>query len=294
MDAHSPLNAVREMSGNATSMKRREFIVGSAAGILGAASAVSLGGCANPSTPARPHRYIDPAACIGCGECVSLCPMGAIRLGDEAASIDPNECAECGACLRSRVCPAVAIRPGRLAWPRTLREAFSNPLVVHEATGVRGRGTEGMKTNDSTGRYPHGVLGIFIELGRPALGTRFVDVERAVRKFSARGFALAPDNPVAGLVADPARGTLRPEVLQEKALSVLVEFIVPEAAAAEVKGLLEELAAEVETVFSVSIALRAAADGTSRLDSLFGPEVFRLPNGKVNLGLAKGLSSRGA
>ncbi len=219
--------------------------------------------------------------------------MGAIRLGDEAASIEPNECAECGVCTRSRVCPADAIRPGRLAWPRTLREAFSNPIVVHEATGVRGRGTEGMKTNDSMNRYPNGTLGVFIELGRPALGTRFADVERVVRKFMAHGYAPAPDNPVAGLVADPEQGTLRPEVLQEKALSVLVEFIVPEAAVPEVKGLLDELAAEVDTVFSVGIALRAAADGTSRLDSLFGPEVFRLPNGKVNLGLAQDLSSWG-
>jgi ferredoxin len=275
-------------------MKRRDFLLGSAAGVVTAASAVSQAGCSKPFVPEEPHRYIDPAACIGCGDCVSLCPMGTIRLVEETSSIDPDECAECGVCSRSRICPADAIHPGKLAWPRTIREAFSNPLVVHEATGVRGRGSEGIKTNDVTDRYPRGSLGVFIELGRPALGTRFVDVERVVKKFTAHGHTLVSDNPVAGLINDPARGTLMPEVLKEKAISVLVEFILPESAVSALHTLLDELAGEVKTVFSVSIALRAEPDGTSRIEDLFGGEVFRLPNGKVNLGLAQDIAAKGA
>jgi hypothetical protein len=73
-------------------------------------------------------------------------------------------------------------------------------------------------------------------------------------------------------------------------ISVLVEFILPQRAVAELRALLAELSEEVETVFNVSIALRAAPDGASPLDPLFGPEVFRLPNGKVNLGLAEGIA----
>ena len=275
-------------------MKRRDFLVGSAAGIVTVASSIPQAGCSRPFVPQEPHRYIDSAACIGCGECVNLCPMGAIRLVDETSSIDPDVCAECGVCSRSRICPVDAIHPGKLAWPRTIRETFSNPLAVHEATGVAGRGTEGIKTNDVTNRYPRGALGIFIELGRPALGTRFLDVERVVKKFKAHGYPLVPDNPVAGLIADPDRAALKPEVLREKALSVLVEFIVPESAVPEVMTMLHELSGEVETVFSVGIALRAEPDGTSRFDALFGPEVFRLPSGKVNIGLAQGISAKGA
>ena len=282
------------MANDGIKMKRREFLAGTAAGVVTAVSPVSQAGCSKPFVPKEPHRYIDQDACIGCGECVSLCPMGAIHLGDEISSIEPDECAECGVCSRSRTCPADAIHPGKLAWPRTIREAFSNPLVVHEATGVGGRGSEGIKTNDVTERYPRGSLGVFIELGRPALGTRFVDVERVVKKFKAHGHTLVADNPVAGLIVDPARGTLMPEVLKEKAISVLVEFIVPESAVSALRTLLDELAGEVETVFSVGIALRAEPDGASRIEDLFGDEVFRLPNGKVNLGLAQDIAAKGA
>ncbi len=258
-----------------------------------AAAAVPSAGCSRSTVPEEPHRYIDPARCIGCGECVDLCPMGAIRLVDDTSSIDPEQCAECGVCTRSRVCPAEAIRAGALSWPRSIRETFSNPLVVHKATGVAGRGTEGIKTNDVTKTYPPGSMGVFIELGRPALGTRFTDVERVVRRFRARGYSLVADNPVTGLITDPATGALDPAVLREKAISVLVEFILPESDVPQLEILLEELAGEVETVFSVAVALRARSDGTSPFQSLFGPRVFSLPNGKVNLGFAQDIARKG-
>ena len=116
-----------------------------------------------------PHRYVDQSLCIGCGLCVPLCPMEAITLGDKTSSIDPSECAECGTCYRAKICPADAITPVKLQWPRVLRETFSNPLAVHETTGITGRGTEGIKTNDSQNRYKRGQIGVFIELGRPVL-----------------------------------------------------------------------------------------------------------------------------
>lgn len=280
----------RAVSPEEIPIHRRDFLVGSAAGAVSAAAALSCPACRGPDVEEKPHRHIDPSRCTGCGECVSVCPMGAISSAGGETWVDPAECAECGACSRSRVCPVDAIRPGVLQWPRTLREAFSNPLVPHEATGVAGRGTEEIKTNDVTNRYGPGTMGILIELGRPALGTRFVDVERVVRRFCRHGYRVLPDNPVAALVADPATGTLRPEVLQEKAVSVLVEFLLPRSAASLLRTLLDELAGEVETVFSVSVTLRAEPDGSTPFDDLFGPEVFRMPGGKVNVGLAQGQS----
>lgn len=273
-------------------LNRREFLKGSAAGIAAATTgALAPGGCkGTPEGPPVPHRHIDPSACIGCGECVTVCPMGAIVSEGGETWIEPDECAECGTCQRTRVCPVDAIRPGALAWPRTLREVFSNPLSPHKATGVPGRGTEGIKTNDVTNRYQRGFLGIFVELGRPALGTRFRDVERVLKVFRSRGYGLLPENPVSSLIADPATGALQPEVLGEKAVSVLLEFLLPESAAQDLEGLLAEAAREVETVFSVSVALRAEPDGSSPFRRLFGPDVFLLPAGKVNVGLAVGIA----
>jgi ferredoxin len=270
-------------------MRRRDFIKSGAAMAAGTAAS----GCRKSEVSEdKPHRWIDQSLCIGCGQCVPLCPMGAISLNNDKSSINPDECSECGVCYRSRACPVDAIIPGRLRWPRTLRETFSNPMAVHEDTGVAGRGTEGIKTNDTTGRYRPGFIGVFVELGRPALGTRFRDVERVVRNFRSHGFEVLPDNPVAGLISDPLTGALQPEVLDEKAISVLVEFIIPEGAADELKQIIRELERDVETVFTVSVALRAYHDGTSPLKDLFGEGSSSLPVGKVNLGFASGIAAR--
>ena len=113
-----------------------------------------------------------------------------------------------------------------------------------------------------------------------------------MKKFKAHGYSVVDDNPVAQLIADRATGALRPETLREKAISVVVEFIMPEREAPQLKRILGELSTEVGTVFNVSIALRAKPDGTSALDELFDPEMFRLPNGKVNLGIAERIAAR--
>ncbi len=261
-------------------MQRRDFLRGSAAGFASLALPPAAA-----SQQVRAHRWIDPALCIGCGQCVPLCPMGAINLHGHS-SIDPDECAECGVCSRSGVCPVDAIKPGELAWPRVLRSVFSNPLAEHEATGVPGRGTEGIKTNDSTGRYERGFMGVFIELGRPCLGARFCEAEKVTRKFAKHGYEVVSDNPVAGLVKDPKTGVLDPAVLDEKCISILIEFIIAEADADRLMGILGELGNEVDTVFNVSVALRALPDGVSPLHKVLGPDVSSLPSGKVNIGLA--------
>jgi len=262
------------------SIRRRDFITGAAASAAGAAMpARAEGGKA-------PHRYIDAELCINCGRCRPLCPMGAIGVFEEKSRIDPDECAECGVCWRSRVCPKDAIEAGELRWPRVIREVFSNPLAEHEDTGVPGRGTEGIKTNDSREQYGPGEMGVFVELGRPVLGARFTDVEKVVMKFKTRGYDVVEGNPILGLIDDPATGALNPEVLDEKVISAVVEFVMPEGRAGELLTIVRELSNEVDSVFNVCVALRAKGDGASPIDDLFGPDVFRLPNGKLNIGMA--------
>ncbi len=121
--------------------------------------------------------------CVACGNCTYVCPVGAIYIDPvkRRATVNSNECVECYACynglsqehlnptfvrtlrkvfqtLRLRfdpepdVCPTAAFAPDELVWPRTVRRAFSDPRVPHESTGVHGRGTEEVKTNDVSGR----------------------------------------------------------------------------------------------------------------------------------------------
>lgn len=235
-----------------------------------------------------PHRHIDPVACIGCGECVTLCPVGAISLTDTSA-IDPDECTECGVCSRSRVCPEDAIREGNLKWPRILREVFSNPLAEHEATGIQGRGTPGIKANDSENRYRNGQIGVFIEMGRPVLGARFHDIEKAVQIFTAHGYSPVQENPVYGLIADHSKGSLIKEILNEKVISCVLEFIIPQSDSENLLKISEKLGRHVDTVFNVSVALRADNEGKSPFCRVFPQDVFCLSQAKVNIGIAEGI-----
>ena len=51
---------------------------------------------------------IDADACIGCGACVSACPVNVLDMdGDKAKVAKPDACTECGACVDA--CPVSCI-----------------------------------------------------------------------------------------------------------------------------------------------------------------------------------------
>jgi ferredoxin len=51
---------------------------------------------------------VDADKCTGCGLCVDVCPMEAIRLEEDLAVIDEEKCNLCGQCVEE--CPNDAIR----------------------------------------------------------------------------------------------------------------------------------------------------------------------------------------
>ncbi len=51
--------------------------------------------------------YVDEARCKGCGLCIETCPLGAIALVDNVATIDQGRCTGCQACVQA--CPNGAI-----------------------------------------------------------------------------------------------------------------------------------------------------------------------------------------
>ena len=152
---------------------------------------------------------INTDKCVACGNCTYVCPMGAIYVDQKInrATVDQDECVECYTCfngmskehlnptlvrglralvqdaavaLRPRARRLPHFRPGArtLAWPRVVRRAFSDPRVPHESTGVQGRGTEEVKTNDISGRVKRGEVGFTIEFGRPGVGVRFHEIQQ--------------------------------------------------------------------------------------------------------------------
>ena len=205
---------------------------------------------------------IDKEICIGCESCVPYCPMEAIAVDEELAHIDQDLCVECGVCLRSSICPTEAILEPDLKWPRTLRALFSNPITVFQETGVAGRGTDEVKSNDVTGRYKRGEVGFGIEMGRPGTGTTFRQVQQLTETMAAMGVQFEKRNPLTTLLSDPDSGKIREDILDERVLTAIIEFKVAIDRVGEVLSTLKKVQADLDTVFSLDYIHRPDADGS--------------------------------
>jgi ferredoxin len=261
---------------------------------------------------------IDSQKCVACGNCIAVCPMGAISIdtSKNRAVIHSDECVECYTCYRGMsmeklnptlvrtirrllkafrlrfdpepdVCPTSAITADELTWPRVVRRAFSDPVVTHESTGVHGRGTEEVKTNDVTGRVGIGEVGYVVEFGRPTVGVRFRDIEKMTTALAASGIEFEARNPVTHLMTNKSSGKLRDDILNEKILSAIVEFKTRLDNVPAVLHRIAEVAKTLETVVAVGVSTRCAENGDSALDGVLSQEGFSFVRGKTNLGLGR-------
>lgn len=242
--------------------------------------------------------------------------MGAIYIdpASNRARINAEECVECFTCYRGMskehlnptfvrairkaanffrfrfdpepdICPTDAIVPEELSWPRLVRRAFSDPQVPHESTGIHGRGTAEVKTNDVTDRVKEGEAGFVVEFGRPGIGARFRDIERVTQALAALGVEFESNNPVTSLMSDSTRGLIRPDILNEKILSAIVEIKTKLEMVPVVLKRIKELSREVGTVISIGVSTRCNGVGEEPLGEILEREGYPAYRGKTNLGL---------
>jgi len=261
---------------------------------------------------------IDHRKCVACSNCIPVCPMGAIYMDTaiNRATVNLDECVECFTChrgmskehlnptivrtirgflrlLRIRfdpepdVCPTDALTPQVLSWPRIVRQAFSDPLVPHESTGIGGRGTEEVKTNDVTGRVTEGEAGFTIEFGRPGVGVRFRDIQKMTIALASLPIAFEKKNPVFSLMTDPSTGMIRDDILNEKVLSAIVELKTALEHLPEVLRVVEDVAPTLETIVSIGVSTRCNAQGDDLLEALLRRAGYIFYRGKTNLGLGR-------
>jgi ferredoxin len=262
---------------------------------------------------------IDPDKCVACGNCTYVCPMGAIYIDPviKRATVDRNECVECYACfnglsqehlnptlvrtlrklfqlVRLRfdpepdVCPTAAFAPEDLQWPRVVRRAFSDPRVPHESTGVQGRGTEEVKTNDVSGRVQKGEVGFTIEFGRPGVGVWFHEIQKMAWALAKAGVAFEKKNPITSLMSDVSTGTLREDILGEKVLSAILEIKVPVERTEEIIGHVREVEKQLDTVIALGVGTRCDEDGEENVVAPILEHLgYKLERAKTNVGLGR-------
>jgi ferredoxin len=254
---------------------------------------------------------IEETRCIQCLECIPHCPAGAIVQTGEAGkvAIDADRCTECGLCRQAGICPADAIAGLDLKWPRSLRGTFQRPnrpyslgalgkttrqlAYCEDYSTFRGRDMPSEHTNDVRELLKQGDSVLMVELGRPHLGTTFEDVQKVTKALVPFGLNLGEQSPasdergsLAEVAADISKGTLLPEILQERAGWVVLRVVMPEDKVPQAIQTLKGVAAEIDTVFSLGIVSRVDKDRRTIAERVFmGEGVAPAVNCKTNVGL---------
>lgn len=262
---------------------------------------------------------INPKKCVACGNCVPVCPMGAIYVDSEMnrAKINDDACVECGTCFRGMstenlnpllirtirkiasifrfrfepepdVCPTSAFEMNELQMPRLIRQIFSDPVIEHQSTGIKGRGTEEVKTNDVNLRVDTAEVGYTIEFGRPGVGVRFKDIQEVTNRLAKLGVTFEKNNPITHLMTNTQTGDIRTDILNEKILSAIVEIKTDIDKVKVVLDAVYDINRDIDTVIAVGISTRCDENGE---DALLAPLLEDLgisfERAKTNLGLGR-------
>lgn len=241
----------------------------------------------------------------------------AIEASNGFSVINQDECVDCGVCIRAGICPVDAIYFPETPWPRSIRAMFSGgalsfgknfsdfSYITDKVTtkamtfadvdsgrvGGGSRGTDEMKTNDVTGRFRDSDVGLALEFGRPGVGFRFYDIEKASIELAKHGVEFEAQNPYTVLI-DTKTGEIKEkfrDVKNEKALSAIIECNAPKEKLPELYNVCLEVAKQIDTVFTMNIISKMSGDDVILKPILDKAGIKVRINGKTNVGLGRPL-----
>jgi ferredoxin len=74
--------------------------------------------------------HVDESLCIGCEDCVKVCPFAAIRFDGEHILIDGQTCMGCGVCVSACAQGALSLdRDPQKPMPLEINESIHQPVI---------------------------------------------------------------------------------------------------------------------------------------------------------------------
>ena len=148
-----------------------------------------------------------------------------------------------------------------------------------------------MKTNEVTGRFKPGWVGMALEVGRPIAAATFRQVQEIAVALANTGLLeFEPCNPITQMMKDNKTGYFRDDILDERVYSAILEFSIPIGKVSEVLALCKEVAKKTATVFSLDVSSVTMGEQDRKVHKIIEETGISVrPNGKVNLGLGKPL-----
>jgi hypothetical protein len=133
-----------------------------------------------------------------------------------------------------------------------------------------------------------GDVGFTIEFGRPGVGVRFHQIQEMCWALAKANVSFEKKNPITSLMSDVPTGTLRPDILNEKVMSAIVEIKVPVARTEEIIRLVWEVEKRLDTVVAIGVATRCGEHGEEVIVAPILERLgYKLQRAKTNIGLGR-------
>ena len=95
------------------------------------------------------------------------------------------------------------------------------------------------------------------------------------------------DSPVTAIMIDE-EGHINPDLLNERVLSAIIEFKVPQERVKQVLEIIRQVDKIIDTVFTVGIVSRVGENNKIPVINVLDEQGFHVfPNAKINIGLGK-------